>query len=291
MSYICIVSDGKPGHLNQSLGLAEALQKRRPELQVRLQTPLNLKQQLAALLPGEKSDVVLVLGAGHATHRSLLLLARKWQVPAVVLMKPTLPLAWFDLCLIPEHDQPALKGNIVATRGALNRMHPAEKQANTGIFLIGGPSKHVRWDEAKLLTQLNAILERDPARQWQLTTSRRTPDSTLAELQQLQGVQVFPAAETESGWLPTVLSATEVCWVTEDSVSMVYESLSAGCQVGTLPVEGGRDGRLGRGLSTLQEQGLILPWDDYIQGSPLSSTIVLDEAGRCAELILAKGWF
>jgi len=284
------VTDGKPGHLNQSLGLAEALQQRRPELQIRLESPLSLKQQLSCLLPGRETDVKLVVGAGHATHRSLLLLARKWQVPAVVLMKPSLPLSWFELCLIPEHDNPVARSNIVPTRGALNRMQPAEKQPGSGIFLIGGPSKHVRWDEARLIEQLEAVVARDSARRWQLTTSRRTPDSTLKRLQALPGVTVFPAAETASSWLPQVLSGTEVCWVTEDSVSMIYESLSAGCQVGTLPVDGGREGRLGKGLTALEQQGLILPWSGYMAGGLLPKATVLNEAGRCADLILSKGW-
>ncbi|MFW1677327.1 mitochondrial fission ELM1 family protein [Pontibacter sp. JAM-7] len=290
MAQIWIISDGKPGHLNQSLGLAEALQRRCPQLEITQHAPLSLHQQLASLFSTSAAQVDLLVGAGHATHRSLLLLGRQLKVPAVVLMKPSLPLSWFDLCLIPEHDQPSARANVVPTRGALNRMLPGVKTANSGMLLIGGPSKHVTWHEDRLLAQLQSLIAQQPRRTWQLTTSRRTPESTLTKLLQLPGVEVFPAAETPSGWLPDKLATTEVCWVTEDSVSMIYEALSAGCQVGTLAVEGGRLGRLGSGLQRLEQQALISSLEQVLTGQPMQSATVLDEAGRCAELILQRGW-
>ena len=67
----------------------------------------------------------LLLGAGHHTHLSLLAARRIRGGKVVVLMRPSLPPGLFDLCLIPEHDAPPARPNVLATRGALNRIQPA----------------------------------------------------------------------------------------------------------------------------------------------------------------------
>ena len=308
MPQIWIVSDGKPGHRNQSLGLYAALKQQRPELELQEIAPLSTTQSLLALLfrqrpqpllqPLIQTPPVLLIGAGHATHLTLLALKRLTGAPAVVLMKPSLPLRWFDLCLIPEHDNPAPAANILTTRGALNLMRSGTKQPGSGMILIGGPSKHFGWDEAALLAQLQQLLSLD-ARLWCMTTSRRTPESTLSLLRKLPGVELVPAEETPAGWLPEKLASAECCWVTEDSVSMVYEALTAGCAVGTLELPAGRGGRLAGGLKRLADDGLIQPFSRWREGSdrtlstPAStsaSTHTFNEAQRCAGWLLERGW-
>lgn len=297
MAHICIVSDGKPGHRNQSIGLAEALGRLRPGLQVSELAPLARGQALKLLIGGKAPSLLtppdllppdLLIGAGHRTHLSLLALKRAFRAPAIVLMKPSLPLSWFDLCLIPEHDAPPSKSNVIATQGALNRMHAGPKTPGSGMILIGGPSKHSRWDEAALMQQLQRVLQ-DSDHHWCVTTSRRTPKSTERLLGTLPGIALVPAHKTSEGWLPDCLARSEACWVTEDSVSMVYEALTAGCGVGTLPVPGGAK-RLRKGLQALAKQGIITPLSGW-QGEPLQPPQHhFDEAARCAEQILSRGW-
>ncbi|NVK39645.1 MAG: mitochondrial fission ELM1 family protein [Oceanospirillaceae bacterium] len=299
VSEICIISDGKPGHLNQSRGLAEALRRRRPGIGVRECSPLDRIGALRTWLSGQLSPGVLdgapdappalLVGAGHATHATLLALKRAWRRPAVVLMKPSLPLGCFDLCLMPQHDNPPERDNVIATRGALNLMQPGRKQADLGLILIGGPSRHSGWDESALLTQLERILASGD-RRWRMTSSRRTPASTERLLAALPGVDFVPASATGRDWLPAQLAAAETCWVTEDSVSMVYEALSAGCGVGILSVPQNRDNRLQRGLQQLAEKGLVTAFADWRGDALAPPATGFDEAGRCAELILARGW-
>ncbi|MEZ5579447.1 MAG: ELM1/GtrOC1 family putative glycosyltransferase [Candidatus Competibacteraceae bacterium] len=112
-------SDGKAGHDNQSGGLTEALARLRP---VEIVTPQRLTP-IAALLALAGGRLTawpdlpvpdLLVGAGPGTHLSLLAAQRRAR--AVVLMRPSLPLALFDLCLIPEHDTPPVRVNVLATR-------------------------------------------------------------------------------------------------------------------------------------------------------------------------------
>lgn len=299
MTAICIISDGKPGHLNQSLGLAEALCRLRPGLEIHEIRPLNRATALGAWLTGRQPTAALpkdfpvvpdlVLGAGHATHLSLLALKRAWRVPAVVLMKPSLPLGCFDLCLIPEHDSPPSRDNVIVTRGALNRMRPGEKRPEEGVILVGGPSRNNGWDEARLFDQLESVLAAGETR-WRMTSSRRTPASTEQRLAALPGVEFIPASETARDWLPTQLASSPTCWVTEDSVSMVYEALTAGCAVGTLKVPCRQGSRLQLGLERLAQAGLVTPFDDWRGEALPAPASAFDEASRCAKALLARGW-
>ena len=143
----------------------------------------------------------------------------------------------FDLCIAPEHDLRS-GSNVITTKGAMNMIEPAnDKNQHSGLFLIGGPSQHHGWDESMLIKQIVQILDANSSIQWTLTSSRRTPPSTTAQLEKLskEQVKVLPFEATDKDWLPRELSMSAHVWVTEDSVSMVYEALSSGAKVGLLP--------------------------------------------------------
>ncbi len=289
---IWIVSDGKPGHLNQSRGLAEAI-ARRCDVRISEQPPMGAFQALRLLfsgfLPAVDERPALLIGAGHATHLTLLALRRFYRAPAVVLMKPSLSTGFFDLCLIPEHDQPPPRPNIIATRGALNRMQPGEKAPGSGVILIGGPSKHFDWDEAAVLNQVEALIAAAP-RDWLIGSSRRTPASTEQALAALAGERFVPAVETGPDWLPQQLARAEVCWVTQDSASMVYEALTAGCKVGVLTLDEKTDNRISRGVDALREQGIVSGSPDWAMTGLVAANTEFNEAARCAEEVLRRGW-
>ena len=299
MSVVWIISDGKQGHYNQSLGLCDALQRLRPRLQVETIAPFTPHQNILLAMGFALQDEIstlhtqappsMIVCAGHSTHFTALTLGWRLKVKALVLMKPSFPPSWFDLCLIPAHDQPASARNIIATRGALNPMRPDSKKPNTGIILIGGPSKHHHWDEQSLFDQLNDILTKDQ-QDWLITTSRRTPDSTLNRLYALQNVTFVPHTKTPQGWLAAQLATTEYAWVTADSVSMVYEALTAGCAVGVLDVQERQSNRLTRGIQALSEEGTITLYSQWTQKLQLSKSGVFNEADRCADEILKRGW-
>lgn len=296
MAVVRIINDGKPGHVNQSMGLVKAMQRLRPDLQYEVISPLSFRESLQAgvFKSYRHADIhqerpCLLIGAGHKTHLTLLALKAYFNVPALVLMTPSLPLSWFDLCLIPEHDSPPNKPNILVTQGALNLMQPNTKSAATGMLLIGGPSKHHAWDERQVLTQIQTIASNARV-EWSLTSSRRTPPSTELALKALFGDRFKSCHEVATDWLPSLLSTTERCWVTEDSVSMVYEALTAGCAVGTLSVPKKRENRLTLGLQKLEEKGIITSFEQWSGGDLPLPSVQFNEAERCANMILSRGW-
>ena len=277
-THIWIVSDGKPGHLNQSLGLAEALQRKIPNLIWQV-VPIMSACQAAKYAWQHKKIQSLpkfILSTGHHTHITLLIFAKIMQVPAIVLMRPSLPVSWFDLCIIPQHDAPLARYNIIESIGPLNRMQPEKKEADSKLILIGGPSKHFAWDDQQMFTQVENIIQQDNGH-WTIATSRRTPLKIVTSLHALANVTVVLASETDANWLPSMLAKTENCWVTQDSMSMIYEALTAGCSVKLLAVPYRHKNRLILGIEKLQVAGYL--------GAVDSSLMKLAEADRCAGII------
>ncbi|MDH5190017.1 MAG: mitochondrial fission ELM1 family protein [Gammaproteobacteria bacterium] len=287
-------SDGKPGHVNQTLGLIQALSKK-IELQSFEFKPVSFIKALLfwllKMFPATNTlpSPDLIIGAGHSVHLSMLAARRARGGKAIVLMKPSLPLIWFDLCIIPEHDGVDEKGNVLLTRGALNRIVPSrDKQQDFGIMLIGGPSPHYDWDDASLVERIKAVVEKETGIHWILTTSRRTPASLGERLNKLSysNIKIVPWQETDADWLPAQLSKAAYVWITEDSVSMIYEAITSGANCGLLDMLRKSDGRLAKGVDKLVTDGFITPFKAWQEkGELVHNNKQLNEAVRCAEWI------
>jgi len=275
-THLWFISDGKPGHINQSLGLLEALHRRLPSITWREIPVMSIWQAIRFTSQHHKQRPNLIISTGHRTHLTLLILSKIMRVPSIVLMKPSLPLYWFDLCIIPEHDSPPARQNIINSMGPLNKIQPANKEAGSGFILVGGPSKHFDWQPEPLHAQLIKLIQQDP-RNWTIATSRRTPEGTISLLQTLANVTLVLATETDADWLPSLLAKTELCWVTQDSMSMIYEALTAGCNVKLLEVPTRSENRLTRGIQKLQLSGYL--------SADKNPPVKLAEADRCAEII------
>lgn len=289
-------ADGLRGHENQTDGLIGALAERVPvsvhtvsTSRARRITVLwrALRAADTRILPNPD----LLIGAGNAAHLPMLVAQRQRGGRTVVLMKPSFPTAWFDLVVAPAHDRLAPRENLLITRGALNRMRPAaEKNPREGLFLIGGPEREHPWVPEALEAQITAIAARHADVQWCAASSRRTPKDFLPHLRSLglTNLETVAVEDVGADWLPQKLATMATVWVTEDSVNMLYEALTAGAATGLLSMPR-RDARtskrnLGGGLLA---EGLVTSFEDWQKGRQLSPPAQsLDEAGRCAEWIL-----
>jgi uncharacterized protein len=289
-------SDGKAGHENQTRGLLAALARRYPVdarwIKVPAYASVLSSLMTRRFLPGVGLPPPdLLVGAGHRTHLPLLAARRAHGGRSIVLMKPSLPRAWFDLCVIPEHD--AVSGaNVFSTRGALNPVEPGQKEARAGLMLIGGPSRHHGWNENEIFSQIETIVARDSNIHWTLTNSRRTPAATTRRLRTLtfSNLKVVPVSETGPGWLSDRLGTAAQVWVTEDSVSMVYEALTANAATGILSVPAKkRASRIARGIAALEHDHLVTRFADWQRGKPLAPPDApFNEAARVAHWIGEK---
>ena len=289
---VWIISDNKPGHVNQSLGLAEALARVTPTDTHILPALPAWRAWLALLLKQAPANTLpqpdLILGAGHATHLTMLAMRRAHGGRTVVLMKPSVPRSQFDLCIVPQHDGIAEDPHTLASEGALNRVRPSSTlDPQQGLLLIGGTSPHFEWDSAAVQVQIKSILARTPAIHWTLTTSRRTPEDFLTQLPPHPNLNVLPHTATSPDWLPAQLARSGTVWVTPDSASMVYEALTAGADVGVFDLPVNPKSRVGWAIAHLADTQRITRFASWCAHETLhTNTQPLAEADRCAHWIL-----
>lgn len=289
------IVDGKAGHEAQTLGLIKALKKKINVSSREIKAPPNWKSFAGFVFrqfnTGKSLPVPdLIIGAGNRTHFAILAANRAYGGKTVVLMQPTLPTSLFDLCLIPKHDSRKPGKNILLTEGVLNPIQPAkDADPKHGLFLIGGPSAHYDWNTANMLDQVTTLVQENPNIQWTLTTSRRTPPDCAQKLISLShpNLEIIPVEKTPRGWVAEKLQKCKFTWVSEDSVSMVYEALTAGALTGLLTVPAKKQtSRVQNSVRLLLEQQRIVRFEKRNQLFESKNKMVLAEADRCANYII-----
>jgi uncharacterized protein len=271
---VVIISDGKPGHENQSLGIAEHLPN--PDI---LLLKHNLKEGFSEgllrlqvrFLDGAKrnpdkllrkvfseSDVEklkshnpkAIIAAGTLSAGPCLVAGYLTGAITCVCMKPSfLPLDMFDLAVVPAHDNPPDKPNILVTLAAPNRVSPKRLESESEIWagelpdnsnkiiswIVGGPSSSAGFDENHVLKGLESTLEWAEKYGWQvwLSTARRTP---LGLENAIENLAIKHRAfswyllwhKDKRNPLYAMFHRSRVAVVTSDSVSMIAEAASAG---------------------------------------------------------------
>ena len=289
--HIVYVSDAKAGHRSQAIGLYKAMQ-RISNSEVTFQEIALQQLPIFTLLKGMLSHQLslfekkpdYILGVGSHTQSRVLLLGKVYpQAKTVILMKPNFPFSWFDYAIIPEHDGVPESRHVITTQGALNPIVNEQRhQASRVLIALGGSSKRHQWNEAKVLSAIQQIVENHSHSAIILTTSRRTPSEFLAHLVKQpysQHLQIFPVEQTPQGWIFEEMQKAEVVWVTEDSVSMIFEALTAGCKVGVIGIDRLKSDR----ITTLLDQ-LLSTLSDKPHHNLLN--LKLNEATRVADILL-----
>lgn len=293
---IRVISEGRPGHENQSVGLAQAIARRTKATVeiVRIPATWNLFTRRRIACEQRDTKPHLVIGAGHKTHLPIWFAARKFGARSVVIMEPTWPKSLFDLCILPQHDLEGLIASprVIPTLGALNRLPETSPTKETrGVMLIGGPSKAHGWNAATTIQSIESVISKRTDLRWTIADSRRTPPGFLEQLK-ARGLaaDLIPHQQTKPEWLPAQLMAAQEVWATEDSVSMLFEAVTAGAHVGILPApitKPSADPVLA--VKKLIQEGYATHFDMWRQkGCDLPAPKPLHETGRCADLVLAR---
>lgn len=288
---ILVIADGKPGHENQSMGLTQAISQHTNTAVTKV-APLPHMQSMASLSVNkppklwegiETPDLIIATGAG--TQLSLIAAKHHFGSYSIVLSGPSFPEKLFDLCVIPEHDGRAARDNVIFTQGVLNKVQPSKQSdPKQGLILVGGESKHYHWNSDHIAQQIRYVANKFPTIQWLATNSRRTPKNfTLNAIG--NNVKFTPWENTDPNWLPEKIANAAQIWVTPDSVSMVYESLTSGSAVYLFDLEG-RDTKVSNSIENLRLSQAGCMKEGAIR-EPRSNT-KLWEADRIAKIILEK---
>ena len=295
--HIVYVSDGKAGHRSQAVGLYKAMQ-RQSNIEVTFQEISIQELPIFSLLKAiwargfglfeKKADYIF--GVGSHTQARVLLLGRVYpKAKTVIMMKPNFPVNWFDYAIIPQHDGVKESMHVITTQGALNPIvNENRHQPNRILIALGGNSKRHQWNDEKVLSSIQRLVENNVHATFILTTSRRTPDTfleTLAQQNFYSKLQIFPVEHTPQGWVFEEMQKAEAVWVTEDSVSMIFEALTAGCKVGIIKINRLKEDRITCSIDQIIQSNLV---SDQTFIEMLVEPHAFKEAERVATYLLAK---
>ncbi len=306
------ILDGRPGHEKQTIGILKALEKLTPITveykTVRPALPSYIKNSLIYLL-GKAfgfansfllSSFDIIIGTGTYTHLPVLIEKEKYRAKAATCMTPEpFLINKFDLCFIPFHDNPKLKKNILTTIGPPNlSVHNPDKNDKKGLILVGGADKknrHYKWDTNYITKKIEKILINNPVIEWTISSSPRTPIDASESLKKIasnrKNAIFFDYKDTPKGWVEKEYDQSRYVCLTADSMSMIYEAISAGCIVGIIPILWKeKNNKFQESIRYLMKKRYVVSANaiEKEQNSVLNA-MPPNEAARCAKEIL-KRW-
>jgi mitochondrial fission protein ELM1 len=246
MTQLLVVSDAKPGHVNQSLAFAVFKGLKPQQLEVRFRSRfarlLSYLFDRCRLYPAfllapfilPAGPYAAVVCAGSETYYAARLLARRLRVPVVAVMLPSgYRYAGFNQILAQEHDHPPRRANILSL--PINLCHvrpqgvftPQSGRQYVGIVL-GGPNKVFTMETAPLRTQLKQIFAQFADMDVLVATSRRTPADIEALLTEFPFAALWLYSEDPVNPIPDFLAHCEQVFISSDSTSMISEAVSYG---------------------------------------------------------------
>jgi mitochondrial fission protein ELM1 len=305
---IWVLTDGRPGHISQTLGLAEALTSTPVVKVIGLRAPFRQLSPFLGwaggrALTGTSARIEppwprLVITSGRSAIPVALAIRRASRDATylVNVQDPGFRRRYFDLIVVPEHDE--LTGrNILSTAGALGRvtaMKLADAAAEFGPGLQHLPSPRV----AVLIGGANAVFQtpddvvRRIARDLaavaaagaglMVTFSRRTGQRMETAIRDaLAGSNAMIWDGTGANPYFAYLALADHIVVTEDSASMVSEAAATGKPISILRLAGGSP-KFGRFHAAMAARGVTREFAGRLDGWTYPP---LDETARAAEAV------
>jgi KDO2-lipid IV(A) lauroyltransferase len=281
---ILILNDGKVGHLRQSQAVADSasriLKERGMEpttniVEVRFKTKLSrLALDLSSVLSGKyqcqgclwclktflhpdayksltllSSDIIISCGSSLAAINYVL--SRENLSQSIVIMRPSLlGTRRFNLVIMPWHDNPPKRKNIVATEGALNLISESYLQSQANLLkgrldssreltlglLVGGNTRNFSLHRPlmqEVIVQLKAVIEKNEAQILASTSRRTSPEIESLLKEELRDypynrLLVIANENNPQYALGGILALSKIVVVSPESISMISEASSAG---------------------------------------------------------------
>ena len=272
---VLILSDGKPGHVNQSVAFARLLdlpfEIRRVSFPTRLNKAisyildrLGVSARCLFKIAGDLPECSTVVSAGSETYYANRVLARSLGARSVAIMLPRSYRYDFDLIVAQQHDQPPVRDNILTLPVNLSYPEPKGLVSRDGdrpcvSLIIGGSSRHYQMDVTTLEKQMQQIFDLFPKADFLVTTSRRTPPEVEAFVENGPFRYKVIASRQEVNPIPDFLAISDYVFVTEDSTSMISEAICFGqASVELLPLmKYGKSNKIEHMIATLEQQGCL----------------------------------
>jgi mitochondrial fission protein ELM1 len=281
MSDILIVSDGRPGHLNQSIALAKYLGY--PYEIVEVLPKYRWSKALSYVLDRAgiettriyqpivlKSDKYrYVIGAGSGTYYMTKTVAHRVGAKSIAMMLPKGYRYDYDLIFAQAHDDLPAADNIIQLPANFAYVEPQglyqAKKRSVGV-IIGGNNSLFTMKAKHLKAQLDVIFDRFRGYEIAVTTSPRTP-ADVEEMIEAYGFDyqvIF--SKNPINPIADFLDQCETVCITGDSTSMISEAISFGsANVVVLPLHVNKPNKFTRFVAGLEEEGYVHLFDGTIK--------------------------
>jgi len=240
---ILIISDGKPGHLNQSIAFAVlknitydvvtvSYRNRFLKLISYLFDYLGIytKYLFSAIHPQAKNYTAIV-ATGSTTYYPAQYIARKFNTKSVVIMLPKgYVLNHFDFIVAQEHDHPPQRPNIISTAVNLSINSPSGHVTHDGHskyvgIVIGGSNSVFNMPYNTIKSELDAIFNEFPSHKKLITTSPRTSLEIEKLCREYEfDYQLIYSDHPDINPIPDFVEICDELFITSDSTSMISEA-------------------------------------------------------------------
>ena len=208
-------------------------------------------------------NIDIIIGAGHGTYARILQLKealslkliptskiatkdfmsshyendKNTNIKAIAVLTPSFRLKDFDLICAPNHDSHRLKAidnnNKIFYEGSLAKVYDQLPNEDIGFIGLGGKNKHFKFDVLNIFKQIQYVTSLFPSKTWHIFNSRRTPKELnkliidYIETNKITNVSFENYNDTNICSYDEIISQSSIKVVTQDSVNMIYESLSS----------------------------------------------------------------
>lgn len=280
MNRILILSDGRAGHLNQSIALAkylglpydvvEVLPKYRwSKVLSYLLDRLGIRTKLLFEAALHNKEYNLVVGTGSWTYYMVKVLGKKLNARSVTMMLPRGYRYDFDMIFAQSHDNPPRQDNIIKIPANFSYIEPQglyiPKKHAIGI-VIGGDNKIFTMSKEKLQAQLDFIVKYYEGYEIAVTTSPRTSQAVERLIQSYHFEYEVIFSKNAINPIPDFLEQCETVFITGDSTSMISEAIAYGVsRVIVLPLESKEDNKFECFVKVLEREGYLHIFDGTVK--------------------------
>ena len=191
----------------------------------------NLFLNKKKFLTFKKNKIDVVIGAGSSIYIRMLLIKsylskNETSIKAISVLTPNLYKNHFDIICAPMHDikKVSKTKKVIYFEGSMARVSTSEVDDSIGFIGIGGINKHYVFDQDAIMLQIEFLLGLYPQKKWFVFTTRRTPNEMSKKVKSL-ALKNNNLIISDDNY-DEIIEKASVKVVTQDSVNMVYESLS-----------------------------------------------------------------
>ncbi|MDD2384968.1 MAG: ELM1/GtrOC1 family putative glycosyltransferase [Sulfurospirillaceae bacterium] len=277
---ILILSDGRAGHVNQSIAFAKHLHATYEVISIKYSC--QAYKMLSYLLDKlyfytacifkydmpQKDNYDVIVCAGSTTYYAAKVLARRMHTPAITMMLPKGYRYDFDTIFAQMHDNPPLQHNIIPLPANFSYVEPkglfVPKSKSVGL-IIGGNNALFTMDKARMKSQLDFIFTHFADYEIAVTTSPRTPKEIESLVESYPFAYSVIFSQNKMNPIADFLHHCEVVFITMDSTSMISEAISYGAScIEILPLDNTQNTKFYTMVQTLEREGYLHIFNDSV---------------------------